>query len=180
MKGMTLIELIASLTLLILLLAVGVPGFFDLADKYRTKTSISNFTKTLRKTRWMALNRAQEITICPLDHQTCSRDWNSKLTVFTDLNRNNKVDNQEEIHFVTDQSSNTGYWKKRDNIEESIRFTPEGYAFAYASTWIYCPNSKNYSLSQQVVINLQGRIRTAPYLSRSGSPYASLKDLTCP
>ena len=179
MRGLTLIELMAAVAIITISVTFGIPSFFETLDKYRAKSEISSFEKTIRKSRWLALNLGEEISICPLSGSSCSTFWNQSLTVFSDRNRNSKLDTGEDIHFVQDRTNSRGRWKKRSNIKNIIRLTPNGYAFAYASTWIFCPQSKNWRHARQLVINLQGRVRIAPYLNKNGTPYATLKDLQC-
>lgn len=179
MKGMTIIELLIALAILSTITFAAVPSFFEQLERYRTQANVSTFERTLRKARGLALNTVQEITICPLIVNRCSQDWNRPLTVFADVNRNDKADINEQIFFVTDTTSNAGIWKKRQNISNAIKFTPEGYAFAYASTWLFCPNSGKDHHARQLIINFQGRIRTKHYLNSEGTPYSNLRDLAC-
>jgi len=179
-RGFTLIELIVSLAIFSIILGVGVPRINHILENQHAKGSLFTLRKAMQNARSIALNKAQETLVCPLKASSCTNDWSQPLAVFHDQNKNLKLDSTETLHFKLSNEVNHGFWQKKRVKANYIKFTPRGYAFSSATTFLYCPNSGDHQTAKQLVINFQGRIRVNSYLNNSGSPYSSLSPLSCP
>ena len=179
MKGLTLIELMICMALLITFLSVGVPGTHELIEKYQAQSAVSSLKKILIRSRMLALEKETTITICPTKNNTCSENWEGLISAFTDDNNNLFIDADESVHFHTELSGSIGYWLKKRAKSPFIKFSPDGHAFSTATTFLYCPTSTNLTLAKQLIINFQGRVRVDNYLNTSGTPYASSRPLAC-
>ncbi len=179
MKGLTLIELMASMAILAIILTIGVPAMNNLIESHHAKVSLSTLRSALMSARTLALSNSQETIICPIKHNTCMNNWSRPLVVFSDINRNLSIDPDETIHLKVNNDTHRGYWQKKKDTLNFIKFTPQGHAFSSATTFLYCPYSGNEIHAKQLVISFQGRIRTNSYLSRLGTPYAAVTPLSC-
>jgi type IV fimbrial biogenesis protein FimT len=180
MKGLTLIELMASMAILSIVLSTGLPAMSGLFESYRAKTSLFSLRTALMSARTIALTNTQETIICPVKDLQCVSDWSQPLVIFTDINRNFTIEPDETIHLTVSNEIQQGYWQKKKSNQHYIRFTPQGHAFSSATTFLYCPSSGKKAHAKQLVINFQGRIRTNSYLSKLGTPFAAVAPLSCP
>ena len=179
MRGFTLIELIVTTAIMAIILSAGVPGFKSMMDNHKARISLSTLRQTLQKTRTIALKTAQPALLCPLENKRCINDWSGPLSIFNDLNNNFSLDNDERLHIQVSNGVNYGYWQKKKANQSYIKFSSLGHAYGSATTFLYCPNSKNDKVAKQLVINFQGRIRTNNYLNSNGTPFANVDPLSC-
>lgn len=179
MKGLTLIELMICTALLVIFLSVGIPGTHELIEKYEAKSAVKQLKGTLMSARALALNKRVSVTVCPISNTQCINNWNDPITAFSDSNNNQILDPDETPYFSTKLDTPAGYWQKKRINAPKVNFSPEGHAFATATTFLYCPYSTHNHLAKQLVINFQGRIRVDNYLSNRGLPYANISPLTC-
>lgn len=179
MRGFTLLELMISIMILSIIVAVSIPSFTNIQDRFATDFAKGRMQKTLLAARSWALANRKPILVCPMLDGICSSSWNDPLTTFYDLNDNLALDNDEQLIFQLPEHSPRGSWSKKRANENYIKFNEQGHAFSSATTLLYCPSSGNHQNARQLVISFQGRIRTNNYLSSRGTPYASLAPLKC-
>ncbi|EAT11141.1 prepilin-type N-terminal cleavage/methylation domain-containing protein [Bermanella marisrubri] len=178
-KGFTLLELMVATAILGIMASVALPNLSSLIDRYSTSANVRAFMQTLKFARYHALKSGTDITLCPVNGSICTDNWNKPIRVFQDRNRNQRVNAGEEIlmssHIPIDQNSVI----TRSGTGNHLRFNWKGHAFGSATTFVICAR-ENHQASRQVILNFQGRVRSRGYLSRNGTPYASLGSLACP
>jgi type IV fimbrial biogenesis protein FimT len=86
--GLSLIELMITLTILAILLTVGIPSFQSTAAKNRLATSASQFQGALALARTEAIRRGTRVTVCVRSGNACinnaAREWANGWIVFED------------------------------------------------------------------------------------------------
>jgi Tfp pilus assembly protein FimT len=85
-RGITLVEVMAVLTIATLLGAVGVPLFGSLLQRYRLSTTVNDFLSAIHFTRAEALRRGGPVQLIPAD----GVHWSSGWIVLRDLNDNQR------------------------------------------------------------------------------------------
>lgn len=87
-KGFTLVELMLTLAVAAILLAVAVPSYRSFVQGNRAASQANAFLRALTFTRSEAVKRAEVVTICQSDDQnTCGSDkdsWQDGWIVFSD------------------------------------------------------------------------------------------------
>lgn len=73
--GFTLIELLITVTVSIILLGVGVPGFMGLVNNNRLSTSTNDFVQSLHLARSEAIRGGSAIVCASSDQATCTGTW---------------------------------------------------------------------------------------------------------
>jgi len=103
-RGLTLIELMVTLAVIAVLVMVGVPKYQQFTENNRMVANINRISGDLSKARDDAVNQAQTVTVCAsTDLATCnSTDWEKGWIAFTDLNRNQSRDGNDQMLFIGD------------------------------------------------------------------------------
>jgi type IV fimbrial biogenesis protein FimT len=179
MKGLTLIELLITIALVSILMSVGVPSFQSVVSRYQARTAVSSLKRILMQARTKAIEEHQAITICPISHNQCSNNWSLPITLFADINTNQKIDQNETLIYKIQTDISAGYWQKKSITKPFVRFNQLGHAFSSATTFLYCPRSGSLNNAKQIIISFQGRIRSKNYLSSKGMAYSNVSPLSC-
>lgn len=159
--GFTLLELLTSLTILMVLITIVIPSMANFTVKLRVDREISSLHKLLVFTKNTAVNSNTFMTICPLDDSNvCSTNWHLPLTIFSDHNKNKKFEplNNEEI---------TRY-KSAINIDDKLEygknrtalvFGPDGHLAIWGgnATFKYCPKGHE-DKNRGIVVSRAGRL----------------------
>ncbi|MFO1224796.1 MAG: GspH/FimT family pseudopilin [Burkholderiaceae bacterium] len=87
-RGLTLIEMMVTVSVLIILLAVGVPSFRDLIDRNRIAAEVNSLISDLQFARSEAIRQGLPVIVCASSDGTgCSGNntWHGGWIVFTDV-----------------------------------------------------------------------------------------------
>lgn len=90
-QGFTLVELMVTVAVLAILVAVAVPSFASISNRNRLSALANDVVSSLQTARMEALRRGQRVVLCrSSDGATCStgNPWNGWI-VFTDADGNN-------------------------------------------------------------------------------------------
>lgn len=179
MRGFTALELIIAMAILMSFLTLGIPKMHALAERHSSQSAFYNLRRTLAQARGLAQDQLISVSVCPLQDNSCTSNWDNPITVFNDENANNTLDAEETIFFTSNIQTQYGYWQKTNHSQGYVRFNPLGHAFSSATTFLYCPFSDHDSVAKSIIVNFQGRIRTSSYLNQQGQPYAQFSNLNC-
>jgi Tfp pilus assembly protein FimT len=97
----------------------------------------------------------------PDESQSCSRDWNRDVLVFTDSNRNNRLDGSDRIVERWQQNKRTSRINWRGFGPGYLRFRHSGAASDNGALTV-CPLDGDIRNARQLVVNRVGRA----YISR--------------
>lgn len=89
--GLTLLELLVTLTILCIILLIGIPSFTKQIAESRTKTATLALLDAIETTRATAVFRNQRVLL-----QSTNKKWHEGWTLFVDKNSNGTLDNDEE------------------------------------------------------------------------------------
>lgn len=95
-SGFTLIELMVTLTVAAILLAIGIPSFQQMIRNQRITAASNDFLAAIFLTRSEAISRGTRVDLVPTGGGT---DWTQGWVVFIDENDNQKPDKGERIIF---------------------------------------------------------------------------------
>jgi type IV fimbrial biogenesis protein FimT len=97
-KGFTLIELMFTLALIGVMIAIAVPSFAAFTSSYRATSVVNDLLESINLTRTEALKRGRRITLSPI-----GADWRNGWTVYVDTNTASgatpSYDSTEELIF---------------------------------------------------------------------------------
>lgn len=165
-SGVTLVELISTLSILGILLTMAIPGYSHWVQAGLLKSEAHLWITTLQTSRSEAINRSTRMALCPsFDRLQCNplARWSDGWILFSDENSNWQRDGAEELFragppFSKDVSVTTGAHLK-DGMAYTAQGTPRGKGGLGNGTFRFCdPGGKTGSW--EIVINNTGRIRS--------------------
>ena len=111
-KGFTLVELMVTISVLAVLMAVGIPSFQGVIASSRVTTATNDFMATLAQARSNAIRRGGRVTVCKsADGASCvtTGNWEQGWIMFNDDDHsaaNASVDTGETITFASPALTN--------------------------------------------------------------------------
>lgn len=165
-SGFTVIELMVTITVLGVLVALSGPGFSDLMKNNRMAAQTNDLMSVIAFSRAEAMRRGARITICPsVNGSDCTggSDWQNGVIAFVDTNRDAVVNPGEEVLRNIDAIS-AGNTISATGITSSLQFRGSGVAIP-SGTLKLCDDRPN-----------RGRLIS---VAVSGSTLLT-KDVSCP
>ena len=163
-NGYTLIELLVTVAILSILLAVALPNFQDTIENNVTNSQAKLFMTTLNLARSEAIKRGTNVAICPSnDGLDCDAgSWSTGWVVFVDVNGDadgatGSIDVGDTIIRVFDALGADSVLTGTTNFLEynSLGFS----ATAGVQTMKLCPSTNNADNARSVEIGVSGRGR---------------------
>lgn len=128
-RGVTFVELLVTLSIFSILLAVGVPSFSQFTANNRLNSYANTLFSHLSLARSEAIKRNTRVAICKsMDGSSCasSGDWSQGWIVFVDLDNNASVGNDEQI-ITTMPALSAGFsFAGNTNVSNYISYDGQG------------------------------------------------------
>ncbi|WP_428848369.1 GspH/FimT family pseudopilin [Shewanella electrodiphila] len=154
--GFNLVELMTTVTVASILMAIGLPSLKSLQLQIRAKSNISTIQHSLQFARNMAINYGSRVTVCPLNDGKCHKDWQAGYVIFLDSGTSNQFDIGDQVlKQISPFDSNDIVQYNR----LAVRFLPDGLASGTNGTLTYCPEIHTSIYSKAVIVNQAGRVR---------------------
>ena len=161
--GFTLIELMATLAILAVTLALGTPSFSSVIQRQRVNTTLHLLSTDIAMARNTALMRRSHVIVCPRTTAgSCAsgQDWSRGWMVFNDPDGNRQPDAETDILRVTEAPGGALLFLPASR--PLLRYQSDGRA-ANSNLTVYVCKNKQYV--GKVVVNNLGRVRS----ERAGS-----------
>jgi type IV fimbrial biogenesis protein FimT len=164
-RGFTLLELLVTVAVASIFLAVAPGTFLNLLNTARLKSQIYDFNDSLNFARSEAVKRGLPVTVCPsTDQLTCAASgtrFESGWIVFVDINNSQTVDAGDEVLRATTAliTNYTLRGTSATTLNSYITFNSKGRASA-SGTYILCKSSA-INPSRAILISSTGRITAA-------------------
>lgn len=159
---MTLIELLATLSVLAILLAIGVPAFNQFVVSNRLTAYTNDMLSTLTLARSEAIKRNSRVVLCKsADGETCAGagGWNQGWIVFADPNNNASRDAGEPAVYKMPALQNGYTLDGSASISSYVSYELQG-GVTQAGTFTLCPSAPATSgQGREIVISASGRPR---------------------
>jgi type IV fimbrial biogenesis protein FimT len=164
---LTLIELIFSVVLLAVLLAIALPAYAAMLGRTHERAAQASLQIALHQARLAAVARGMRVTLCPSDDgQNCLRttQWQGGWLVFVDINRDGKRSADEPIlHVGEAQAPGVAILSTVGRM--AVNYQADGSAAGTNVTFTLCDHNASVKQARSLVVNQAGRIR-------SGTPSA--------
>jgi type IV fimbrial biogenesis protein FimT len=160
-RGLTLIELIVTLTSLTILVALATPSFLTLTLRSEQSSAIEGFLKHFHLARSLAIQREQHQIICPSkDGKKClGHDrWSQGLIIFEDRDKNGLQDPDDPIQgkYLLPEETKIAIHSNRHN--KWVIYHGDGRPSGYNRTLTFCAPEARIK-PKALIINNVGRIR---------------------
>lgn len=165
----TVIELMMTLVLLTILLAIAIPEFTQSIVRNRLTGIANELITSLNYARSEAIRRGQHVAV-----RKTGDNWENGWQVFVDINRGTaaaknvfNADMDVKISEVAPLPMNYTL-RGNNNFENFIRYQPDGTSNNIGSFAI-CQND-SIEGAKLIIVNAQGRARIAPDADQDGIP----------
>lgn len=168
MGGLTLVELMVVLAVLIILQAVAASAMGKAADNFQLAASSSALLSSFQLARSEAIKRNSRVVVCRSPTgQYCSDtgDWQDGWIVFHDATNNARVDPGEEILFRAKASAPHVRLTGNSTVAAYVSYTSTGTArhvsgAFQAGTFTVCGRSEMPAEGRQLVLSSTGYVRS--------------------
>ncbi|MEE9398299.1 MAG: GspH/FimT family pseudopilin [Methylococcales bacterium] len=169
-QGFTLIELVVTLTVATILLAVGIPSYKSTATRNHIESLMSDLTRSLNLARSEALKRGMTVTVCKsADQLVCGGNWSNGWILFNDKNKNGSIDVGDEL-LHTHGAIAQGLSLKYAAFPSSnyVQFLGSGFTKQQNGTFTACGSAKKVENARAVIVHKTGRARPSIDSDRDG------------
>ena len=159
MNGFTLLELIFTLSLLVIVLALGIPALSQWVQRSKATGLQYTLLHSIHYARTQATRLQSTITLCP-GTSTCENNWGTGLLIFDDLNSNGTQESNEILLKQIDlgllgQDLNWRSFRKKPYLQ----FNSQGLTRALNGTFHFCPREPVNDLKFSIILAKTGRAR---------------------
>lgn len=169
--GFTVIELMISIVVAAVLLALASPSFVEFTKNRRITTQANEFISTLALARSEALKRVSRVTVCASSTGTsCTGSWSQGYIVFNDDDNDATVDGGEPILKVVSALAGTNNTLDgSSDVAAYVSYVSSGHSKLtsgtfQSGTFALC-DDRGASHGKAITVNVTGRVRvesTAP------------------
>lgn len=161
MRGLTLLELMATISILGSLALFAIPTFQDLIARTQATALGNHILEMVQLTRSSAINHGITATLCPsINGNNCSKKWKKGLIVFLDTNKDGKRTEDEAIA-ANLNALPEGAWIQWHAFQRPkyLQYLPNGRTNNHNGRFAYCPPNNEQRHAQEIIINKAGRAR---------------------
>lgn len=159
-RGLTLVELVVTLSLLSVLLASAMPSFRDFTERQQAVGLNNRLMAHLALARTQAVLQRAVTVVCPSnlggDQCRSGGDWSEQWLVFVD--RNGDLQRGEDEPIISQESADlpAGWQLLSSAYRPRVRYQPSGLSHGSNMTLRLCDGSRLHS---SIVVNNAGRPR---------------------
>ena len=159
-SGFTLVELMVTVAVAAILLAIGVPSLTSVYEGIRARSAISTIESSFVFARSQAVSYGSRVSVCPMASTSCGSDWGKGFSIFIDNGTIGTMDTTNGIADVVLRKVDA--FNSNDIIKSDLSrysFNPDGMmANGNSGALRYCPSTADNSSSEAISMNSSGRI----------------------
>lgn len=158
-NGFTLLELIFTLSLLIIVLTLGLPALSQWVQRSKATDLQYTLLHSIHYARTQATQLQSTVTLCP-GTSACEETWGPNLLIFNDLNSNGAQDNDETLLKQIDIGFLGQYLNWRSfRRKPYLQFNAQGLTTSLNGTFHFCPDDPTNELEFSIILARTGRVR---------------------
>ena len=178
-RGFTIIELMVTVAIAAILLAVAVPSFTLFAQKRAISQKTVQVRNALELARGLALSQRQILTVCTVNAlNSCVSTGGLRLLVFFDPDLSNGFNAGDSLHQDIDINS-IALQMSASFARPYIRFARNGEAMESGNLEV-CSTNQAVDYGRQVIVFRSGRIRLSSDSDGDGYDDTGGTKIVCP
>jgi type IV fimbrial biogenesis protein FimT len=159
MSGLTLLELIITLTIASILMMIAIPSMKSYSLNDRLRTNVNALIGHLALARSESVKRSQQVSICASNNSiTCSGSWDDGWIIYIDADVDNSFTAGEEVIRVQ-QSLDGSNTLSATGIGMQITYDYRGYAKPGSVGSLLLCDNRSGPYGKTVRIATTGRVR---------------------
>ncbi len=156
-KGFTLIEMMMTISIMGIIMAIGWPAFQEFINSSRRSTTMNEFTASYHHAKSEAIKRNANVTICrSANGAVCGGEWENGWIVFLDVDGGGSVGAGDVIIQRRPALVNGLTLRGNTFVADHITINSRGHALGHAGTLTLTDSSGRTSTR---IISSSGRIR---------------------
>lgn len=162
-RGLTLVEVMITLTIAAILLTWAVPSLQDFIVRNRMSTEVNNFVASLYVARSEAVKRLHNVGVCPSTNGTSctSSQWQGGWLIFEDTNDSNSYTEGDRVLQQFAALPNRFQIIPTNNTTIPM-YAPHGRLSTVSANTFRFRDCKKVAKPKHVVLSGEGRVRTEP------------------
>lgn len=166
-SGFTLLELIVTISIASILVALAMPSFTYVTRSNRMSGQINDLLADMQFARAEAIKEGSDVVVCSSAAGTsCSAatTWQTGWIVFSDQNRNGAFDAGERILRVRGALSGGDTLQPQDGTTTAVRFNRDGFAVSLPGGALFTLHdaASTSALTRCLQVSLVGALNTMP------------------
>ncbi len=165
-RGLTLVELLTTLTVTLVLLGIGIPGWAYVTQGSAVTAARNQMRTVLGMARLAAVKNDSFVTVCPSsDMASCNNDhtsWHDGYLLFLDVAGNRQVDSGDTLLRTFDVGA-PGLTIHSSSGRRALRFARDGSAWGSNVTLRFCSDS-HPARNKAIMLYGTGRARLSDTL----------------
>lgn len=176
-RGVTLVELMVTVSIVAIILAFVGPSIQSILIKNRIVAEINETSSLIQYARHHAIDEQAQVVVCPSKNfSVCTTDWNDPKIVFIDDNDNATRDVSEELLVTIGATSVASLMT---NTTDIIKFTETGEA-NLTTEILLCHKDGKAQYARSLSVTLQGRVKMSTDSDKDGiNENTAGVDLSC-
>lgn len=161
-RGVSLLELLATLAIITTLATLALP-VFTVLEREESSRVLRQFLTLVESGRGAAIRGGHTITLCPVgEYNDCAADWRMGAMLFVDADANRHRSHDEALIAVTHwhELKGTLSWRAFGN-RRYLLIDRYGGLTGQNGNLTWCPPEQNNEAAHQLVLNGSGRFRFA-------------------
>ena len=159
-RGFTLIELMMTLAVIAILLAVAAPAFGGLIQSTQAQSSRSALVTALNTARIFAVSKTANVVVCPSnDQRYCGHttEWQHGWLIFIDADRDGaRGDDEDLLNAAQAQPAGVAILSTAGRVR--VTYRPDGSSAGSNVSMTVC-DQRGADQATSIVINNAGRVR---------------------
>lgn len=156
--GVTLIELIMTISIAFILMGIAIPNFISIISSNRLTTYANELVASLNLARSEAVKRGVQVSVRRKGNS--SQNWDAGWDIFTDLNGNGVLDVDDDVLLKTHPTLINGFTLRTGttDYQDFAAYLPSGLSLSsIGDTFRLCGSSADSSNARAITINAVGR-----------------------
>lgn len=157
-QGFNLIELLIVMAIITVLGGLGIPSLRSGLQRSAEAATLNTLSHLATFARNRAIKEQTFFTLCPsVDLRHCQGEWNKTLIVFSDGNRNERLDEGERLYQTLTLAKGTPCLEWRASAgRQYVQFKSSGATNGTAGHFRFCEGTRSV-LNKRLVISFNGR-----------------------